>query len=466
MTDITKYSKIWIFLTGIAILLVLFVFIQSKTENLVTGFAVGGYGPVPITRPEPIPPGCFITGEIPIPAPECTSENEEVTELTLLIWNAEGCEPQVREETRICGDDLVRSFEGMPEMEFNTNLEFPCSFSTRMLETGDLTIALTNNGEDTIENIEIKVDTPPESESFPSFISKISRWQNSDITGFAAASQINSRLLEWETSPSQKYDELKPNETIKTNFKIDVPLTDSKQKDINLIVSSNGYSLYNKIIKSYIDIPQFLLIPDIQEENILDVYMFIFNIAKEDKKFNIEFNIDEYGLLPKTVLVEYFGPYSIKANDIKIAAYKFRYDDYFEESDYLLRAILYEKDQKLGEYNYKLNIRDLLTEPLLEKPAVLIEDKLNSLLILILVIVLSIIFIITYKYYSKDKKPVKNIKSYIIELNKFLKEAVKKGYAKKEIQKLLEKNGWPKKIITEYCDKAFKEIEEKIGFKK
>ncbi|MBW2965616.1 hypothetical protein KY342_00765 [Candidatus Woesearchaeota archaeon] len=466
MINKIKDSKILIILIGIVILLVLFMFIKIRTVSLITGLAPSGNGyvtptPIPTPVPTPTPPsGCFIVKEIEVWDPEeCTEEDVIRTKTTFIVWNAPGCEPKIKIETEKCLE--IETEKEIGEIEYKTTLEYPYSFSSSMLTSKNIDVKFTNNGKNPIKNINIKIEPPIESESFPSFIRKLGKnWKNSDMTGFAAASPIHSRLLQWNTSPSQYYGELEQDETIQTNFIIDIPMTDAKEKDIYLVVSADGDIIHNKTLKNYIDIPQFLLIPDISEEGILDIYMFIFNIANEDKRFDVEFNVDEYSSLPKTVLAEYFGPYLIKANDIKITAYKYRYDEYFEESDYLLRAILYEKDRKLEEYNYKLNIEDYLTEPLLEKPTILIENKLNSLLMLVLVVILSVMFILTYKFQTKKE-------IYIRALNAFLSEAVKKGYTKNEIKKMLFEKGWPENVVIRYCDKAFKHIEEKIeSFKK
>ena len=98
------------------------------------------------------------------------------------------------------------------------------------------------------------------------------------------------------------------------------------------------------------------MIPDIREGNILDIYMLIFNTANEDKKFNIEFNLDKHDSIPKTILAEYYGPYTIKADDIKIAAYKYKYNYDFIGSSYLLKTVLYEKDKKIAESTYELDL--------------------------------------------------------------------------------------------------------------
>jgi hypothetical protein len=86
---------------------------------------------------------------------------------------------------------------------------------------------------------------------------------------------------------------------------------------------------------------------------------------------------------------------------------------------------------------------------------------------LILVVILAIVFTFTYKRYKGEYYRIKKKKeTHKTILNTFFSEAIKKGYTRKEIKKLLFKKGWPEKIVNEYCNKAFGYIEGRIKSKK
>jgi hypothetical protein len=479
MIEKIKNDNTWIISISIVIILLFAIFVQTRIRPIITGRIVGPYGePAP-----PKPPSCF--HEWTENEGECykhvypTGEEVYQKKITLIpYWpehlHCEGelpdsrtikveCEPEVPEP-----EPKPEEYLGPTEIQASTEIDYPSSFDSSILTSTSIDITITNNGGKSIKNIDIEIGTPQKTESFPPYTGKISKNWKSGMTGFAALSTLSSRLLQWNTSLPQHYDEIRPNETIQTSFTISTPITDSEQKELHLIISSNNYTVYNETISAILDVPQFLVIPDIREGNILDIYMLILNAANEDKRFNIEFNLDKHTSLPKTILAEYYGPYTIKANDIKIAAYKYKYDYDFAGSEYLLKAMLYEKGRRIAESTYKLDLKDKLTSPVLEKPISLTQNKLTVLLTLTLLVLVLIVFISTYGHQRRKDIHEKRKEQHIISLNTFFAKAIKRGHTKESIKKMLINKLWPEDIVIRYCDKIFKDIESKIkkSFKK
>ena len=76
--------------------------------------------------------------------------------------------------------------------------------------------------------------------------------------------------------------------------------------------------------------------------------------------------------------------------------------------------------------------------------------------------VLIIVFISTYKYQIKKEMYEKRKELHTRLLNTFFAKAIKKGHTKEDIKKMLLNKLWPEDIVAQYCNKVFKDVEEKI----
>jgi parallel beta-helix repeat protein len=282
------------------------------------------------------------------------------------------CRSGTKNETRFCRP-LVTEYEVAPppgeppSIRTGKGIRSSGYFTTRSLQEEDLTVEFINTRDEPIENININVETPEESETSNVYITRVAAGgESTELSGIGTFSIMQSDLLEWNIT-SKHFDIVLPGEKISTNFSIKTPLTDYEQGNINLVISSDGIVLSNQSINISIDVPEFLVIPDIHEDepDIVDIYMVMFNKEDEDKELNIEFNLNRESSLARTVVAEYYGPYPVKADDITIAAYRYKFSSNLIGSNYTLKAGLFEKGKKIAESG---QILDLTKAPVLEAP--------------------------------------------------------------------------------------------------
>ncbi|MBW2982218.1 hypothetical protein KY343_05035 [Candidatus Woesearchaeota archaeon] len=446
----TIHKDILLITLSVCAILLFAMYVQVKVRPTITGIAVGGYI-------GPRPPSCTLKNIEYIWEPEECSPGITRKKTALLEWFPPwpACQPASREVGyEICPETPAEG-EGAPS-EISVSVDGPNEIYSGLQSESGYSATITNTGTNSISFF-ASMETPLLPSTDIAFTTRIGENWGTGMSGLTAHSVLGSRLLQWNTTPTQHYDKLDPGEMIQINFTIFTPITNATEKELHLIIRSDEEVIYDKAINNIIDFPQFFVIPDIREDNILDVYMIIYNTKDEDKRYNIEFNIGQESSKP--TLIEYFGPYTIKANDIKIVAYKYEYNEDIAGSDYVLKAVLYEKDRKVAESLYDLNLINKITAPLLEKPILFDPPKKNyfaSLLGLILVVILSVAFISTYKY--QIKKEVEEIKkmphSHI--LDPFFDETLRRGHTFREIKEILVKKGWPKKTVQEHYKKYIK----------
>jgi hypothetical protein len=356
------------------------------------------------------------------------------------------CNSGTKNETRFC------LYEPPPKVEYEVSpqpgeeagkstgkgIKSSGYFTTKSLQKENLSVEFTYQGDEPIEDIKVNIETPEKSTSNNVYITKVSAGgKNTELTGFSTFSIMKSDLLKWNITP-KLLDKIEPGEKVGTNFSFKTPLTDYEQGELRLIVSSDGTIFSNQTINISIDVPEFLVIPDIHEDepDIMDLYMVMFNKENKDREFNIEFNLNRNGLLQKTIIAEYYGPYTIKANNITIAAYRYKFSSNLAGSNYILKTGLYENDKKIAESEETLDLTDV---PITEEPFVLSSKVISSILqniVYLLVVLTVILFLVLISIYRHKRIKIhRSIKHY--KESRVLANIAKKARKRREIERKL-----------------------------
>jgi hypothetical protein len=171
--------------------------------------------------------------------------------------------------------------------------------------------------------------------------------------------------------------------------------------------------------------------------------MVMFNKENKDREFNIEFNLNRKSSLARTIIAEYYGPYTIKANNITIAAYRYKFSSNLIGSNYTLKAGLFEKGKKLAESEQILDLTKIL---ILEKP-ISLSSRLTSFIlknIIYLIIILASMFlaVIMISIYRHERANInRSIEHYKEKrsLAKIAKKARKRRKHQRKIREYQEK---------------------------
>jgi hypothetical protein len=307
------------------------------------------------------------------------------------------------------------------------------------LEDGSLVISATNTRDTPIFDATANVVTPDIVDT-----TSVYTGLAGSLFGFDTRESImRTRLLKWNITP-QYFERIEPGETIQTNFSVKTPITNYNQTTLNLIITEAGRIISNKTVNINIDVPEFLVITDMETKGILDLYIIMNNKENRDREFDVEFTLNKVSGLSKTLIGEYYGPYPIKADDIVIAAYKYTFSEELAGANYSSRALLYENGKVIVD---SLEIIDLTAIPRIEKPSIITSTLKTTLMIIFALIVLTMIFthlyerefvhkgIHRYKTKKASFKRARTIRKNIKEEIKRLERARKRKLELKKLRK-------------------------------
>ena len=187
---------------------------------------------------------------------------------------------------------------------------------------------------------------------------------------------LDLKLLNWKISGAQNYDKILPGQKIETDFEVEAPFAGFNYVDLDVNVVSKGQVLFKKKLPVPVLDTQFAVVPEIKDNNSVDLFVIISNQKPKSEQYTIEFSIDIPqdsnfekskflgGLFDsitkseRSAVVELFGPYNIAGGETAVFAHRYRYADKFK-GNYCIYGTLYDLNRNVvDKYVSTVNLED------------------------------------------------------------------------------------------------------------
>ncbi|MBD3355197.1 hypothetical protein GF361_04395, partial [Candidatus Woesearchaeota archaeon] len=237
-------------------------------------------------------------------------------------------------------------------------------------------VSFENTGNVPLQNVKIEIEQPEVEREMQSLYSRTFSFDWDQDMETESIIQ-DPRELEWSISRPAEYNNVGSGEKIGTGMGFLSPLSLKDSEELKLRITADGREVYTKTITYEFDETEFIVMGDKREGiNLVDVYVLIRNNKNIDRKFNVEFNINEeedegykgssslYGLVEvilygkNSQVSKYLGPYPVAAKDAIILGYRYAYNEDKFDDVFPLEATLYEGFEELATYKGKINLNE------------------------------------------------------------------------------------------------------------
>jgi len=247
---------------------------------------------------------------------------------------------------RICRRDLPRleAAQVIPEVtdDFLKGIDLivPEKIFAIATQRSEFDAKIKNNNDESAESIVLELNWPQLATGYlPIHQLKRLFWNSINLVGLSFHGKVNPGSWEW--------DLLEPNYMVLPEsteaFRIMLTPPAVKPQTVNLGITAytGDLQIRSAQVPVEIEVNEFDIHQEYDSERkLLSLFMIIDNRNKPERKnINIEFNINK---ARKTVIAEYFGPYTIPANEVVILAQEYKVSNDIK-GDYTINAKMDDK---------------------------------------------------------------------------------------------------------------------------
>jgi hypothetical protein len=250
--------------------------------------------------------------------------------------------------------------DGEVVSELRDQLDIP------VFDTQTLNLVLFNPTNQSMQNIIIGAQAPdpmalPQPMHFPFRIG----WDLEFLTGWSIVSDVlDPTLMRWQLEVPEQIDTLGPGERLELPLGFTAPLSLEDSSPIVLQVFTNGTLVFNRTIQVNVATPETVVASEYNPgTDTADIYLLVNDpdLAGANDIF-IEFSVNEPG---RSIIYEYFGPYSTDSEGRLLLAQSYHFADYIGGQGYGLNIKVYRGITIVGE---AFGVLDLTQRPANQAP--------------------------------------------------------------------------------------------------